>query len=77
MPWDKMEKEVSEKVHQAVYKQFPYLQGVEPEVSDMENDEFLLIYKGQATTSNGHALPVSIRVVSDKTGKIKKISSSR
>jgi acetylornithine/succinyldiaminopimelate/putrescine aminotransferase len=77
MPWDKMEKEVSEKVHQSVYKQFPYLQGVEPEVSDMENDEFLLIYKGQATTANGHALPVSIRVVSDKTGKIKKISSSR
>jgi hypothetical protein len=46
-------------------------------VSDMENDEFLLIFKGQVITANGHALPVSIRVVSDKTGKIKKISSSR
>lgn len=77
MQCDEMEKEALEKVNQAVYKQFPYLQGVEPEVSMMENELFLLIYQGQATTADGHALPISIRSVSDKTGEIIKITSSR
>ncbi len=72
-----MEKEALEKVNQAVYRQFPYLQGVEPEVAAMDDGQFLLIYKGQATTANGHSLPISLRVVSDKTGNIFKFTSSR
>ncbi|MDP2964650.1 MAG: hypothetical protein Q8N39_01280 [Pelolinea sp.] len=72
-----MEQEVLEKVNQEVYRQFPYLEGVEPLVSAMECDKFLLVYKGKSTTADGHALPVTIRVVSDKTGAIIKITSSR
>jgi hypothetical protein len=72
-----MEKEALDNVNQTVYRQFPYLQGVEPEVSAMENEQYLLIYKGQATIADGHALPISIRVVSDKIGEIIKITSSR
>jgi hypothetical protein len=72
-----MEKEALDNVNQAVYRQFPYLQGVEPDISAIENEQFLLIYKGQATTADGHSLPVSIRVISDKNGAIIKITSSR
>lgn len=72
-----MDQEALDKVNQAVYRQFPYLQGVEPEMSVMENGQFLLIYKGCGATTDGHALPVTIRVVLDKTGEIIKISSSR
>lgn len=77
MRLDKMEKEALEKVNQAVYKQFPYLQGVEPEISAMDNEQFLLIYKGQATTADGHPLPISLRAVSDKDGNSLRITSSR
>jgi hypothetical protein len=77
MRLDKMEKEAFEKVNQAVYKQFPYLQGVEPEIAALENDQFLLIYKGQATTADGHALPILLRAVSDKEGNRIRFTSSR
>lgn len=72
-----MDQESLEKVNQAIYRKFPYMQGIEPEVSIIEGWQFLLIYKGQATTADGHALPVTIRVASDKTGKIIKMTSSR
>lgn len=72
-----MEKEALDKVNQAVYRQFPYLQGIEPEVSDMENGQFLLIFKGCGATADGHSLPISLRVVSDKAGNILKFTSSR
>ena len=77
MRLDKMEKEAIEKINQAVFKQFPYLQGVEPEISVLESGQFLLIYKGQATTADGHALPISLRAVSDKDGNSIRITSSR
>lgn len=74
---DEMEKEALDKVNQSVFRQFPYLQGVEPEVSAMENEQFLLIYKGQATTADGHLLPLILRAKSDRAGNIIKITSSR
>lgn len=77
MRLDEMEKEALEKVNQAVYRQFPYLQGVVPEVSAMENEQFLLIYKGQAITADGHSLPISLRAVSNKDGESIRITSSR
>jgi hypothetical protein len=77
MRLDKMEKEAIEKVNQAVYKQFLYLQGVEPEIAALENDQFLLIYKGQAATADGHALPILLRAVSDKEGNRIRFTSSR
>lgn len=72
-----MEKGASEKVNQAVYRQFPYLQGVEPEETAMENGQFLLIFKGCGATADGHSLPITLRVVSDKEGNILKFTSSR
>ena len=77
MPLDEMEKEALDNVNQTVYSQFPYLQGVEPEVSAMENEQFLLIYKGSGTTADGHSLPISLRVISDKDGSGLRFSSSR
>jgi len=77
MRLDEMEKEALEKVNLTVYRQFPYLQGVDPEISVMENGQFLLIYKGKATTADGHSLPISLRAVSDKDGNSLRITSSR
>ena len=74
---DEMEKEALDNVNQTVYRRFPYLQGVEPEVSAIENEQYLLIYKGNATTADGHSLPISLRVISDKDGSGLKFTSSR
>jgi hypothetical protein len=71
-----MEKEALEKVNQEISKQFPYLQGIEPKISAMGNNQFLLIYKGSGLTADGHELPISIRVLSDVKGKIIKVTSS-
>jgi len=71
-----MDKEALKKVNQVIYKQFPYLQGIEPKIIITENDQFLLVYKGAGLTADGHALPISIRIISDKSGNITKISSS-
>jgi hypothetical protein len=74
---DEMEKEALEKVNQAIYRQFPYLQGIEPIISQIEKDQFLMVYKGSSHTADGHSLPISIRIITDTKGKIKKITSSR
>jgi len=73
----KMEKEAVDNVNQTVYRRFPYLEGIEPEVSALDTEQFLLIYKGQATTADGHALPISLRVISDKDGSGLIFTSSR
>ncbi len=73
---NEMDKEALDKVNQVVNSQFPYLRGVEPEVSKMEDGDYLLIYKGQATTADGHLFPIFIRVLMDKAGIILKITSS-
>ncbi len=72
-----MEKAAIDNVNQTVYRQFPYLQGVEPEVSALENQQYLLIYKGYAATADGHSLPIILRVVSDEDGSGLKFTSSR
>jgi hypothetical protein len=72
-----MEKKALDNVNETVYRQFPYLQGVQPEVSAMDEGQFLLIYKGTATTADGHSLPISLRVISDKDGSGLKFTSSR
>jgi len=77
MHFDEMEKEALDNVNETVYRQFPYLQGVEPDVSAMDGEQFLLIYKGDATTADGHSLPISLRVISDKDGSGLKFTSSR
>jgi hypothetical protein len=43
----------------------------------MDEGQFLLIYKGTATTADGHSLPISLRVISDKDGSGLKFTSSR
>ncbi len=72
----KMEKEALENVNQSVYMRFPYLRGIEPEVTAMENGQFLLVYKGTASTADGHSMPIALRVISDKDGSGLRISSS-
>lgn len=72
-----IEKELEDKINLSVYQQFPYLEDVEPEIKQTEKEKILLIYKGQVKTASGHPLPVTIRVVADRTGKIIKLTTSR
>ena len=72
-----MEQAIIEKISQTVYKQFPYLKDSTPVVTEQQECNFLLVYKGSASTADGHTLPVSVRVVTDPLGKILKITSSR
>jgi len=65
-----------EKVNQQIYFKFPILMGIIPDIKQ-EEDKSLLIYKGQSVTANGHPISLIVRVVTDSTGKILKISSSR
>ena len=72
-----MDQEIIEKIDQQVFRQFPYLKGIEPEISTLEGDQLLLVYKGKAMTANGHDFPIIVRVVIDSAGKVLKITSSR
>lgn len=74
---DQETQEIIKKTNQVVYRQFPYLTNVSPEVGSQGEKDTLLVYKGCASTADGHSLPVSVRVVIDSEGKILKISSSR
>jgi len=71
-----MDKEIFDQVNQQIYAKFPYLQGIIPDVSQ-EEDNSLLTYNGQSITANGHPISLIVRVVTNSTGKILKISSSR
>ncbi len=69
--------EILEEINQKIYTQFPYLHAVLPDVTPMEKEKFLLVYKGLGQTDSGFSLPLVIRVVVNNEGDIIKISSSR
>lgn len=72
-----MEPELLELINQKIYSQFPYIKNTPPEISLIDGDNTLLIYKGDAKTENAFTLPITIRVVVNQSGEIIKITSSR
>jgi hypothetical protein len=75
-----MDQAILEKVCQQVYKKFPEVSGVKPTVKSQvvaEGKNYLLTFKGSATTEDGKALPRIIRVVTNEKGKVIKFSTSR
>lgn len=72
-----MDSETISEINRQVFKQFPYLKGTIPEVSQQSENRWLLLYKGSAMTSDGHELPVVVRVISDNVGAVIKITTSR
>jgi hypothetical protein len=80
-------------VNQEIYRRFPILAGKRPRIQSYRaftaallgagrgasgsQPAYLMIYKGQAAASDRTAIPIVVRVLVDRQGKILKISSSR
>jgi len=60
-----------------IWKKYPYLKDILPEISDLPDGTSKLVFKGTAQTANGQALSTSVIVKVDQDGKIIQISSSR
>jgi len=72
-----MEEEIINEVCKKVYQQFPLVKGMIPEIRPQPNDTRLLIFRSSGKTSDEKTIPINIRVIVDRMGKIVKISSSR
>ncbi len=72
-----MDNEILEKVNAQIYKQFPYLKDVIPQVQEPQPGVFQLQYNGSVQTANNQTLPIIIKVVADNQGNIQKLVSSR
>jgi len=72
-----MNDEILAKVNEQIYKQFPYLKDVEPQVSTIKKGTFQLQYSGSVLTANNRTLPIIVKVVADDQGKIQKLTTSR
>ena len=60
-----------------IWKKYPYLKDISPEISDLPDGTSKFVFKGTAQTANGHALSTSVIVKVDQEGNIIQISSSR
>ena len=72
-----MNDEILAKVNEQIYKQFPYLKDVEPQVSIVKEGTFQLRYSGSVLTANNRTLSIIVKVVADDQGKIQKLTTSR
>lgn len=64
-----------------IYRRFPEVDGARPRVQSQpgngSSQNYLLIFKGSATTADGKKMPRVVRVVADERGKIVKVTTSR
>ena len=72
-----MDEDTIAKINQIVYTDYPYLDGIEPEIRQINPDLNSVIYKGVVETANGHEMPVTLKLTVDNSGKILKMVSSR
>ena len=72
-----MDQNIINGICKQVYQQFPVISGVIPEIRSQPNEAQLFIFRSSGKTSNEKTIPINIRVIVDKNGKILKISSSR
>ncbi len=72
-----MDNGLMEKVCHQVYKKFPEFKGTRPKTTTYSADSWLLIFEKPAKTANGKTLHQTVRVVADKNGTIKKMTTSR
>jgi len=75
-----MDDNILEAVSKEVYKRFPAVSGSRPKVQNSAKSgegNHVLVYRSNATTSDGKKISQIIRVTINDRGKILKISSSR
>ncbi len=75
-----MNKSAKDRVSREVVRSFPEMKGVRPSVKrqgDGGREQYLLVYKGKAELPGGRSMTRIVRVVSDDTGSILRMSTSR
>lgn len=82
-----MDLKIIQNINLEVYRRFPDLSGRTPRVQTVRparsrlplrwmrrSNAYLLVYQGRKTTSTGKNLPYAVRVLTDQSGKILKIT---
>ena len=72
-----MDNEILEKINEQIYKQFPYMKEIAPQVKSIREGIFQLRYSGSVQTANNQTLPIIVNVVADAQGAIQKLTTSR
>lgn len=73
-----MEANILDKVCEQVYRKFPDMAGSKPKVqAQPDTSNYLITFKGSATTADGKKIQRVVRVVATDKGKILKFSTSR
>ena len=72
-----IEKQIYEQICKEIYKKYPFAKKTKPEINIQPNGDYLLVFGSKQKTSNGFTFPLILRVIADKCGNIKKISSSK
>jgi hypothetical protein len=71
-----MEKDTVAAICKQIYRQFPEVNGVKPSIKP-QGSNTLLVFSGSANMGGGKKIERTVRVVTDETGKIKKVTTSR
>jgi hypothetical protein len=71
-----MEKEIVSAICKQIYRQFPEVNGVKPSIKPQGNN-YLLVFHGSADMGGGKKIERNVRVVTDSSGKINKVTTSR
>lgn len=72
-----MDELIINKIKSHIFIQFPTLKDSIPDITVQPNETYLLIFRSQAITANGHGLSMVLRVIADAEGNILKQSQSR
>jgi hypothetical protein len=72
-----MEEQTINNINEQVFKQFPYLKGAPPVITNNPDGSLSFRYKGQSKTESGFTIPLSIKVKVSENGEILQIASSR
>ncbi|MEL7590237.1 MAG: hypothetical protein AAGU17_02945 [Anaerolineaceae bacterium] len=72
-----MESRIKSSICAEIYRQFPEVKGNSPEVKSMPGDKYQLVFHGKVKTEDGKSINRTVRVVTDDSGRIIKLSSSR
>ena len=71
-----MDRKLIDSISKQIYKKFPEVNGSQPALSERPDNQTLLIFKGSATTADGHTIQRVVRVVADASGKILRTTTS-
>lgn len=77
-----MKAEAIDKVTREVSRAYPQMAGVRPLVKSQKGvagaaEQFVLTYKTNVPTAEGRSIHLVVRVISDATGRISRMSTSR